>query len=108
MPTSNIATLTAMASLYINGQAGAGRVNMTPRQLAVIERVRHTPARFVQIPPKRGVRVGDAMCKLREEDARRMSAVLALRLCRSPENIASWWWWRARCFRELGSGKKPI
>ena len=57
-----------MASLYINGQAGAGRVNMTPRQLAVIERTRHTPARFVQIPPKRGVRVGDAMRKLREED----------------------------------------
>ena len=49
---------------------------MTPRQLAVIERARHTPARFVQIPPKRGVRVGDAMRKLREEDARRMSAVL--------------------------------
>jgi hypothetical protein len=55
---------------------------MTPRQLAVIERARHTPARFVQIPPKRGVRVGDAMRKLREEDARRMSAVLEAELIR--------------------------
>jgi hypothetical protein len=53
---------------------------MTPKQLAVIERARHTAARFVQIPPKRGVRVGDAMRKLREEDARRMSEVLEAEL----------------------------
>ena len=55
---------------------------MTPRQLAVIERARHTPSRFVQIPSKRGVRVGDAMRKLREEDARHMSAVLEAELMR--------------------------
>ena len=54
---------------------------MTPKQLAVIERARHTPARFVQIPPKRGVRVGDAMRKLKEGDARR-SAVLEAELMR--------------------------
>ena len=54
---------------------------MTPKQLAVIERARHTPARFVQIPPKRGVRVGGAMRKLCEEDAR-MSAVLEAELMR--------------------------
>ena len=60
---------------------------MTPRQLAVIERARHTPARFVQIPPKRGVRVGDAVRKLREEDARRMSALLEVELERL---IQSW------------------
>ena len=58
---------------------------MTPRQLAVIERARHTPARFVEIPPKRGVRVGDAIRKLREEDARRMSAVLEAELMRLVE-----------------------
>ena len=64
---------------------------MTPKQLAVIERARHTPSRFVQIPSKRGVRVGDAMRKLREEDARRMSAVLEAELTRLVEawsNIA--------------------
>ena len=55
------------------------RVTMTPRQIAVIERARHTPTRFVEIPPRRGVRVGDAMRKLREEDAR-MSAVLEAEL----------------------------
>ena len=58
---------------------------MTPKQLAVIERARHAPARFVQIPPKRGVRVGDAMRKLREEDARRMSALLEAELERLVE-----------------------
>ena len=61
---------------------------MAPR---LIERARHTPARFVQIPPKRGVRVGDAMRKLREEDARRMSAVLEaelMRLVKAWSNIA--------------------
>jgi hypothetical protein len=62
-----------------------GRLDMTPKQLAVIERARHAPARFVQIPPKRGVRVGDAMRKLREEDARRMSAVLEAELMRLVE-----------------------
>ena len=41
--------------------------------------------RFVEILPKRGVRVGDAMRKLREEDARRMSAVLEAELERLVE-----------------------
>ena len=58
---------------------------MTPRQLAVIERARHTPARFVQIPPKGAVIVGNTMRKLREEDARRMSAVLEAELMRLVE-----------------------
>ena len=49
---------------------------MTPKQLAVIERAKLAPARFVAIEPRRGVRVGDAMCKLREEDAQRISALL--------------------------------
>ena len=62
-----------------------GRLDMTPRQLAVIERARRAPARFVEIPPKRGVRVGDAMRKLREEDARRMSALLEAELMRLVE-----------------------
>ena len=62
-----------------------GRLDMTPRQLAVIERARRAQARFVEIPPKRGVRVGDAMRKLREEDARRMSALLEAELMRLVE-----------------------
>src|SRR6516225_7764825 len=72
---------------------------MTPRQLAVIERARHTPARFVEIPPKRGVRVGDAMRKLREEDARRMSAVLGAEL----ERLVETW----GVTNELGGKESP-
>jgi hypothetical protein len=46
-------------------------------------------ARFVDIQPRRGVRVGDAMRKLREEDAQRISALLEAeqeRLIRAWEN----------------------
>jgi hypothetical protein len=53
---------------------------MTPRQLAVIERAKRTPVRIVEIPPRRGVRAGDAMRKLREEDARCISALLEAEL----------------------------
>jgi hypothetical protein len=35
-----------------------------------------TTARFVEIAPRRGIRVGDAMRKLREQDARRLSEIL--------------------------------
>ena len=61
MPTSKH-TPDSQASLSIISQTGAGQGHDSK------ERARHTPARFVQIPPKRGVRVGDAMRKLREED----------------------------------------
>ena len=49
---------------------------MTPKQLAVIERARHSPTRIVEIAPRRGIRVGDAMRKLREQDAKRLSEIL--------------------------------
>jgi hypothetical protein len=39
-------------------------------------RARQTPARIVEIEPSSGVRRGDAMRKLRERDAERMSALL--------------------------------
>jgi hypothetical protein len=58
---------------------------MTPKQLAVIERARHSPARIAVIAPRRGVRVGDAMRKLREQDAQRMSALLEAELARLVE-----------------------
>ena len=61
MPTSKH-TPDSQASLSIISQTGAGQGHDSK------ERARHTPARFVQIPPKRGVRVGDAMRKLREEE----------------------------------------
>ena len=63
--------MTTLRGLVYNHRAG-----MTPKQLAIIERARQTPARFVEIPPRRGVRVGNAMRKLRREDADRMSALL--------------------------------
>ena len=50
---------------------------MTPKRLAaVIERARRFAKRIVEIAPRRGVRVGDAMRKLREQDAQRISALL--------------------------------
>ena len=49
---------------------------MTPKQLAVIERARRSPTRIVEIAPRRGIRVGDAMRKLREQDAKRLSEIL--------------------------------
>ena len=48
---------------------------MTKVELARIIAAR-ARARFVEIAPRRGVRVGDAMRKLREEDAARISALL--------------------------------
>ena len=59
----------------------------TPPQLAIIERARRTPVRIVEIGPRRGVRVGDAMRKLRQEDAQRMSALLEAELERL---VAEW------------------
>ena len=53
---------------------------MTPKQLAVIERARHSPTRIVEIAPCRRIRVGDAMRKLHERDAERMSALLEAEL----------------------------
>ena len=55
-----------------------GLRDMIPMQSAVIARAKHTPARFVEIEPRRGVRRGDAMRKLREQDAERLSALLAV------------------------------
>jgi len=65
------------------GLGRSQRCDMTPKQLAVIERARRLPTRIVQIPPRRGVRVGDAMRKLREQDTKRLSEILeANRRCR--------------------------
>ena len=48
---------------------------MTKSELAR-EIAARTKARRVEIAPRRGVRVGDAMRKLRQEDADRISALL--------------------------------
>jgi hypothetical protein len=48
---------------------------MTKIELARIIATR-TMARFVEIEPRRSVRVGDAMRKLREQDAKRLSEIL--------------------------------
>ena len=48
---------------------------MTKVELARIIAARTTP-RFAEIPPKRRVRVGDAMRRVRQEDAARISALL--------------------------------
>jgi len=69
------------------GFVPASSFTMTPRQLAIIERARRAPARIVQIERRRGVRVGDAMRKLRQEDAQRMSALLEAELERL---VAEW------------------
>jgi hypothetical protein len=60
------------------GLGRSQRCDMTPKQLAVIERARRLPTRIVQIPPRRGVRVGDAMRKLREQDTKRLSEIRSL------------------------------
>ena len=54
---------------------------MTKIELAR-EIAKRTTARFIEIAPRRRPRVGDAMRNLREEDARRMSAVLEAELMR--------------------------
>ena len=48
---------------------------MTKIELARVIAAR-TTARFVEIAPRRGIRVGDAMRKLRQQDAQRISALL--------------------------------
>ena len=48
---------------------------MTKIELARVIAAR-TTARFVEVEPRHGVRRGDAMRKLREQDAQRMSALL--------------------------------
>ena len=53
---------------------------MTPKQLTIIEQARWTPARIVEIERRRGVRVGDAMRRLRKQDAKRVSALLRAEL----------------------------
>jgi hypothetical protein len=58
---------------------------MTPKQLAIIERARQTPARIVEIEPRSGVRRGEAMRKLREQDAQRITALLEAELVRLVE-----------------------
>ena len=46
---------------------------------------RRLPTRIVEIAPRRGVRVGDAMRKLREQDAQRITALLEAELERLVE-----------------------
>jgi hypothetical protein len=57
---------------------------MTKTELAK-EIAARTKARRVEIAPRRGVRVGDAMRKLRQEDADRISALLETELERLVE-----------------------
>ena len=58
---------------------------MTKIELARVIAAR-TTARFVEIAPRRGIRVGDAMRKLREEDAKRLSEILEAELERLIRN----------------------
>jgi len=58
---------------------------MTKIELARVIAAR-TTARFVEIAPRRGIRVGDAMRKLREEDAKRLSEILEAELERLTRN----------------------
>jgi hypothetical protein len=48
---------------------------------------KRTPTRIVEIAPRRRVRVGDALDKLRAEDAQRISALLESEL----ERLARTW-----------------
>ena len=57
---------------------------MTKIELAPVIAAR-TTARFVEIAPRRGIRVGDAMRKLREQDAQRITALLEAELVRLAE-----------------------
>ena len=57
---------------------------MTKIELARVIAAR-TTARFVEIAPRRGIRVGDAMRKLREQDAQRITALLEAELVRLAE-----------------------
>ena len=59
-------------------------MTMTKTELAR-EIAARTKARRVEIAPRRGVRVGDAMRKLRQEDADRISALLERELERLVE-----------------------
>jgi hypothetical protein len=49
-----------------------------------------TRARFVEIVPRRGVRRGDAMRKLREQDAQRISALLEAARAACAELVSEW------------------
>jgi len=55
---------------------------MTPKQIAVIERAKLTPARFLTIPRNRGPRVGDATLLLRQRQQERRSSLLEAELMR--------------------------
>ena len=65
---------------------------MTPKQLAVIEQARRTPARILEIAPRRGVRRGDALRNLRREDAERIAERVSALLEAELQRLVRTWW----------------